>query len=90
MANFGYPYNDLVICKDSTDYLAHMHMALTHAYGINTCIWHEHMHMATHVYCNTRIWQHMHMATHAYGNTCIWQHMHMTLTHAYGINTCIW
>ena len=20
MANFGYPYNDLVICKDSTDY----------------------------------------------------------------------
>ena len=21
MANFGYPYNDLVICKDSTDYL---------------------------------------------------------------------
>ena len=22
MVNFGYPYNDLVICKDSTDYLA--------------------------------------------------------------------
>ena len=21
MVNFGYPYNDLVICKDSTDYL---------------------------------------------------------------------
>ena len=21
MAKFGYPYNDLVICKDSTDYL---------------------------------------------------------------------
>ena len=21
MANFGYPYNDLVICKDSTDHL---------------------------------------------------------------------
>ena len=23
MVNFGYPYNDLVICKDSTDYLCH-------------------------------------------------------------------
>ena len=23
MVNFGYPYNDLVICKDSTDYLVH-------------------------------------------------------------------
>ena len=22
MVNFGYPYNDIVICKDSTDYLA--------------------------------------------------------------------
>ena len=22
MVNFGYPYNDLVICKDSTDYLS--------------------------------------------------------------------
>ena len=22
MVFFGYPYNDLVICKDSTDYLA--------------------------------------------------------------------
>ena len=21
MVNFGYPYNDIVICKDSTDYL---------------------------------------------------------------------
>ena len=21
MINFGYPYNDIVICKDSTDYL---------------------------------------------------------------------
>ena len=21
MGNFGYPYNDIVICKDSTDYL---------------------------------------------------------------------
>ena len=89
MANFGYPYNDLVICKDSTDYLAPMHMA-THAYGMNTCIW-QHMHMAlTHAYgINTCIWhEHMHMATHAYCNTCIWQHMHMA-THAYG-NTCIW
>ena len=24
MANFGYPYNDLVICKDSTDYLCEL------------------------------------------------------------------
>ena len=24
MAKFGYPYNDLVICKDSTDYLCHI------------------------------------------------------------------
>ena len=23
MGNFGYPYNDIVICKDSTDYLVH-------------------------------------------------------------------
>ena len=23
MVNFGYPYNDLVICKDSTDYLTY-------------------------------------------------------------------
>ena len=23
MVNFGYPYNDIVICKDSTDYLVH-------------------------------------------------------------------
>ena len=23
MVFFGYPYNDLVICKDSTDYLVH-------------------------------------------------------------------
>ena len=23
MVNFGYPYNDIVICKDSTDYLEH-------------------------------------------------------------------
>ena len=22
MVNFGYPYNELVICKDSTDYLS--------------------------------------------------------------------
>ena len=22
MLNFGYPYNDIVICRDSTDYLA--------------------------------------------------------------------
>ena len=22
MVNFGYPYNDIVICKDSTDYLS--------------------------------------------------------------------
>ena len=28
------------------------------------------MHMATHAYGNTCIWQHMRMATHAYGNTC--------------------
>ena len=59
------------------------------------------MHIATHAYSNTWIWQHMHMAyvhmpmaTHAYdlvlssGNTCIWQHMNIA-THAYG-NTCIW
>ena len=26
MVNFGYPYNDIVICKDSTDYLwIHVH-----------------------------------------------------------------
>ena len=25
MVNFGYPYNDLVICKDSTDYLVADH-----------------------------------------------------------------
>ena len=24
MVNFGYPYNDLVICKDSTDYLIYL------------------------------------------------------------------
>ena len=24
MVNFGYPYNDIVICKDSTDYLTVM------------------------------------------------------------------
>ena len=24
MVNFGYPYNDIVICKDSTDYLHHI------------------------------------------------------------------
>ena len=23
MVNFGYPYNDIVICKDSTDYLTY-------------------------------------------------------------------
>ena len=25
MVNFGYPYNDIVICKDSTDYLNFIH-----------------------------------------------------------------
>ena len=25
MVNFGYPYNDIVICKDSTDYLGKDH-----------------------------------------------------------------
>ena len=32
MVNFGYPYNDLVICKDSTDYLIHLggHVILTY------------------------------------------------------------
>ena len=24
MVSFGYPYNDLVICKDSTDYLPYV------------------------------------------------------------------
>ena len=28
MVNFGYPYNDLVICKDSTDYLIEDHKLL--------------------------------------------------------------
>ena len=29
MVNFGYPYNDIVICKDSTDYLlVHRELAL--------------------------------------------------------------
>ena len=27
MVNFGYPYNDLVICKDSTDYLPIINVA---------------------------------------------------------------
>ena len=27
MVNFGYPYNDMVICKDSTDYLVR-HIAI--------------------------------------------------------------
>ena len=28
MVNFGYPYNDIVICKDSTDYLDILHQIL--------------------------------------------------------------
>ena len=51
------------------------------------------MHMATHAYSNTRIWQHV----HAYGNTCIW-HVHMPMaTYVYDLvlsagntYTCIW
>ena len=26
MVNFGYPYNDIVICNDSTDYLQVLHI----------------------------------------------------------------
>ena len=26
MVNFGYPYNDIVICKDSTDYLQYYYI----------------------------------------------------------------
>ena len=38
MAKFGYPYNDLVICKDSTDYLAWtkqaaIYIVCTHVYA---------------------------------------------------------
>ena len=29
LANFGYPYNDLVICKDSTDYLTNRQDSFT-------------------------------------------------------------
>ena len=29
MVNFGYPYNDLVICKDSTDYLGKVPSSLS-------------------------------------------------------------
>ena len=29
MVNFGYPYNDIVICKDSTDYLNYIYLHLS-------------------------------------------------------------
>ena len=28
MVNFGYPYNDIVICKDSTDYLLQLYKSV--------------------------------------------------------------
>ena len=31
MVNFGYPYNDIVICKDSTDYLLLIQYAITYS-----------------------------------------------------------
>ena len=31
MVNFGYPYNDIVICKDSTDYLLTWYLYHKHA-----------------------------------------------------------
>ena len=35
MVNFGYPYNDIVICKDSTDYLHNVYNVGT----IMTFVW---------------------------------------------------
>ena len=35
MVNFGYPYNDIVICKDSTDYLEKLY---------NPALFREHFH----------------------------------------------
>ena len=33
MVNFGYPYNDIVICKDSTDYLRFYHILHKNSIG---------------------------------------------------------
>ena len=44
MVNFGYPYNDIVICKDSTDYLVYYSgfykMPLMHPIDINKHYYH--------------------------------------------------
>ena len=36
MVNFGYPYNDIVICKDSTDYLRDFMNILSKSYQNTT------------------------------------------------------
>ena len=38
MVNFGYPYNDLVICKDSTDYLRQTYFILSKNSLSSICI----------------------------------------------------
>ena len=42
MVNFGYPYNDIVICKDSTDYLAKIYCQ-SHL--------HRHSNVKVHFFC---------------------------------------
>ena len=36
MVNFGYPYNDIVICKDSTDYLDQVICKDSHTHHIKS------------------------------------------------------
>ena len=53
MRLFGYPYNDLVICKDSPDYLVHRELALINYLALKELIFErEYLYDKVGTYCS--------------------------------------